>query len=169
MAVEQLSGQLPVSEEAIRSGLVNVQLPGRFQLLKNGVQVLLDVGHNPEAVKTLVEYLAEYFPGKRIHAIFAMMKDKDISTVLKLMKPVVDEWFFVPLANVRAASEGLMRELFAVQAIENVHFGFSGFMDAYKAAHDRADSEDLLVVFGSFFLVSDCLAELEKIGKYNGS
>jgi dihydrofolate synthase/folylpolyglutamate synthase len=159
MVTYQLADRLPVSEQSIRLGLESVQLPGRFQLLDGNIPVLLDVGHNPEAVSTLVEYLTENFPNRRIHAIFSMMKDKDITEVLRIMNPVVHDWFFAPLTNVRAATEALMREIFSQQAMSNVSFGYTGFVDAFATAKKQASKGDLLLVFGSFFLVSDCLAE----------
>lgn len=161
-AVTLLARHLPISEHAIRYGLTHTQLLGRFQLIAGDVPVLLDVGHNPEAVNTLVDYLQHSFPNKRIHAVFAMMKDKDIATVLKLMRPMVYAWFFAPLANPRAASESLMREIFAQNDIDKVSFGYTCFADAFTAAKNQAQIDDLLLVFGSFFLVSDCLVEFEK-------
>ena len=162
LAVELLAKCLPVSDLSIRTGLKNIQLLGRFQLINDKIPVLLDVGHNPEAVKTLFEYLTLTFPGKRIHAVFSMMKDKDIAGVLDIMNPVVYDWFFAPLTNPRAASEPLMRNIFSQSPVTRVSFGFNGFAEAFDAAKSRAQEGDLLLVFGSFFLVSDCLNEFEK-------
>ncbi len=161
MATTLLADRLSVSERAIREGLKNVRLPGRFQLLEGDIPVLLDVGHNPEAVQTLVQYITEHFPNRRIHAIFSMMKDKDIAEVLKIMNPVVYGWFFAPLSNIRAATESLMQEIFSQQAMGNVSFGYTCFLDAFVAAKKQASAGDLLLVFGSFFLVSECLAEFQ--------
>jgi dihydrofolate synthase/folylpolyglutamate synthase len=167
LAVQLLAKTLPVSDAAIRLGIKNTQLLGRFQLINDKIPVLLDVGHNPEAVKTLVAYLADCFPGKRIHAIFSMMKDKDIAAVLEIMNPVVYDWFFAPLGNAplgnpRAATEAMMRDIFAYSPVARVSFGFKDFKEAYQAAKSQAQTDDLLLVFGSFFLVSDCLNEFEK-------
>ncbi|MGZ8135900.1 MAG: bifunctional tetrahydrofolate synthase/dihydrofolate synthase [Methylococcaceae bacterium] len=161
-AVTQLAESFPVTETSIRQGLENIQLPGRFQLIEDHIPVLLDVGHNPEAVETLAEYLTTSFPGRRIHAIFSMMKDKDIAGVIDIMNPVIHDWFFAPMANTRAASESLMREIFLQSSVVNVSFGFNGFSEAYEAAKKLSQPGDLLLVFGSFFLVSDCLIEFEK-------
>ena len=161
LAVQLLAKILPVSDEAIRIGLKNCRLLGRFQLINDKIPVLLDVGHNPEAVKTLFDYLVTTFPGKRIHAVFSMMKDKDIAAVLEIMSPVVYDWFFAPLANPRAATETLMREIFSRSSVTRVSFGFTGFSEAYDAVKNQAQDDDLLLVFGSFFLVSDCLNEFE--------
>ncbi len=163
MAITQMHDKLPVDEQSIRLGLENVRLPGRFQLVEGDIPMLLDVGHNPEAVTTLVEFLTQNFPNRRIHAIFSMMKDKDIAEVLRIMDPVVYDWFFAPLSNARAATVDLMREIFSQQGMVNVSFGYTGFLDAYAAAKKQAVEGDLLLVFGSFFLVSECLAEFQKV------
>jgi dihydrofolate synthase/folylpolyglutamate synthase len=162
LAVHMLNETLPVSDSSIRQGLANVQLDGRFQLIDGEIPVLLDVGHNPQAVKTLVDYLNETFPGRRIHAVFSMMKDKDIAGVLDIMNPLVYDWFFAPLVNPRAATESIMREIFGQSPVDKVYFGFKDFADAFDAAKNQSQPGDLLLVFGSFFLVSDCLAEFEK-------
>ncbi len=165
LAIDQLAERLSVSESAIRLGLETVELTGRFQLIEGEVvPILLDVGHNPEAVKTLAEYLGSYFPGKRIHAIFSMMKDKDIKGVLDIMKPMVYQWFFAPLTNARATSETAMRDIFIHSEMSNVSFGYTDFADAFTAAKSQAEPDDLLLVFGSFFLVSDGLNEFKKGG-----
>jgi dihydrofolate synthase/folylpolyglutamate synthase len=162
LAVELLTKKLPVSHDSIRLGVKNSQLLGRFQLINDKIPVLLDVGHNPEAVKTLLDYLLMTFPGKRIHAVFSMMKDKDIATVLEIMSPVVYDWFFAPLTNPRAATEVMMRDFFSRSSVKQVSFGYTGFAQAFDAAKNQAQQDDLLLVFGSFFLISDCLNEFEK-------
>ena len=163
LAVMKLAALLPVSESSIRQGLQNVRLSGRFQLIDGKLPVLLDVGHNLQAVRTLVEYLHQNFPGKRIHAVFSMMKDKDIAGVLEIMAPIVYDWYFAPLANHRAASEPVMRDFFSQSPVTRAFFGFTGFADAFSAAKKQSQEGDLLLVFGSFFLVSDCLSEFQKV------
>jgi dihydrofolate synthase/folylpolyglutamate synthase len=94
-----------------------------------------------------------------------MMKDKDIVSVLSLMKPIVSQWFFTPLShNARAVTESAMRVMFDECQIHTGHWGFSGFAQAFNAAKSTAQVGDLILVFGSFFLVSDCCVNL-KIGE----
>jgi len=164
LAVTKMSPYLPVSESAIRHGLQDVRLLGRFQLLEQEEQapLLIDVGHNPEAVATLAAHLRTYFPNKRIHAVFSMMKDKDIAGVLAIMRPLVNQWFFVPLTNSRAVSTEAMSEIFLQSQIVNVSFAHSDFKDAFNAAKSQAEPDDLVLVFGSFFLVFDCFMNLQE-------
>ena len=78
LAVTKMDKILPVTEASIKQGLANVHLAGRFQLIDGDIPVLLDVGHNPQAVRTLADYLAAVFPGRRIHAVFSMtVRDRD--------------------------------------------------------------------------------------------
>lgn len=161
MAVTQMAERLPIGIESIKRGIETVELTGRFQLIEDDVPVLIDVGHNPQAVQTLVDYINDNFPNKRIHAVFAMMRDKDISGVIEIMKPVIYRWYFAPLkGNPRCASESMMRECFEQCRITGVDFGFSGLQDALINAKSKAGKDDLLLVFGSFFLVSEYLAGL---------
>ena len=162
LAVIKMQDKLPVTEFAIAQALKNVQLTGRFQLINGDIPVLLDVGHNPQAVRTLADHLINYFSGQCVHAVFSMMKDKDIGGVLEVMKPVVKDWYFAPLPhNPRSASETLMQEMFALNSIADVNFGFADFNEAFTAARNKAEKGDLLLVFGSFFLVSEYLAGLQ--------
>lgn len=162
MAITQMQKLLPVSEASIHQGLKSTQLNGRFQLIEGDIPVLLDVAHNPQAVTALLSYLKDIFPDKRIIALFSMMKDKDISAVIEIIKPVISHWYFAPLSISRAASETFVRECFAQCNIKNVTLGNNNCAEAFKLAKDNAQAGDLILVFGSFFLVSKVLAEFEK-------
>ena len=56
-ALEALADRLPVSMHAVRQGLIEVDLPGRFQVLPGRPAVVLDVAHNPEACAVLADGL----------------------------------------------------------------------------------------------------------------
>ena len=53
-------------------------------------------------------------------------------------------------------------EIFSQSSALRISFGFTGFAEAFNAAKSQSLENDLLLVFGSFFLVSDCLNEFEK-------
>ena len=161
MAVTQMEKLLPVTEGSIHRGLQTVQLKGRFQLVKGDIPVFLDVAHNPQAVRMLLDYLVDEFSGKKIHAVFSMMKDKDINGVIEIINPVVHHWFITPLNTPRAASESYMQDCFRDCRLSNVSFGYKDFSEAYDAAKKNAEHGDLILIFGSFFLVSEYLEKSE--------
>ncbi len=163
MTVSEMNAYLPVSEQAIHTGLQTVQLKGRFQLIEGDVPVLLDVAHNPQAVKALLAYLQTNFAGKKIKAVFSMMKDKDIKSVIEIISPVIDHWFFSPLSHSRTVSESSIADCFKQCGLNNITLGCNSFSNAYKAAEKNAESGDLILIFGSFFLVSEYLAQIEGV------
>ncbi|MCK5871383.1 MAG: bifunctional tetrahydrofolate synthase/dihydrofolate synthase [Methylococcales bacterium] len=161
MAMTQLQPLLPVQRQAIDYGLQHTQLRGRFQLIDESPQVLLEVGHNPQAVQILSNYLKKQFNHRKIHAVFAIMKDKDINGVLDIMKSLIDRWFISPLKSPRALNDEAMQATFKQKKIDNVVLGFQSFKETFNAAKVMAAQDDIIVVFGSFYLVSEYLAEFE--------
>jgi len=160
MVITQMEDLLPVDERAIHLGLQTVQLAGRSQLLSGKVPVLLDVAHNPQAVKVLLNYLQQHFSDKKIYAMFSMMKDKDIETVINIIKPVIDYWFITPIDNTRAASQSFLLDCFEHCQVKQVASGFTDFPSTFHAVKKKARAGDLILIFGSFFLVSEYLAQL---------
>ena len=158
MAVETMQSVLPVTPQAIGLGISQAKLQGRFQFFPGETPVLLDVAHNPQAIETLVDYLKQRMPGVKIHAIFAMMKDKDIGTAISLMSDSISYWYCAPLNNPRAASESMLMSFFAEKNITAVQGGYSSVAATFEDVKRRVKPGELIVVFGSFFLVSEYLA-----------
>lgn len=156
--LRSVDSQKPVSETAIRTGLETVKLAGRFQYFDGPVPVLLDVAHNPQAAGILAGYLRERFPGKPIHAVFAVMRDKDIAGVIKPLAELVERWYLAPIALPRAATASDLNTVFTALSITPVETGFADAMDAFAAAQHNAAPDGLVVVFGTFPLVSEFLA-----------
>ncbi|GAB6067103.1 bifunctional tetrahydrofolate synthase/dihydrofolate synthase [Methylothermus subterraneus] len=158
-ALAQLEGSLAIAEQAIRIGLKTVRLPGRYQLLPTFPPVLLDVAHNPQAAGRLAEYLQSVYPERRVLALFAVMADKDIEGILRRMGQTVSVWALGPLpGNPRAATEGRIVQAFQKVGLPPPLLGFSSCLQALEALRRQAGPDDLIVAFGSFFLVSAVLA-----------
>lgn len=162
-ALRLVEDKLSVSEAAIKQGLSEVRLSGRYQVIDASVPVLLDVAHNPLAAQKLVEYLQQNFSEKKIHAVFAMMKDKDLRAVIETVKPVVFDWYVSPLKNPRTADREMVESAFQEAGVSQVYSGFGNFSETYAACVQAAEKDDLIVIFGSFFLVSEFLLERQAI------
>jgi len=154
-----LAPRLPLTKNAVVDGLRQVQLSGRFQLIHGTPLILLDVGHNPLSAGILRDYLASSFPDKKIHLIFNMMKDKDFVGVGQRLKSIVSNWYIAPLASSRCADVEQVIAGLSSCSIENVFSGFRNFDETLVAAQDNSQSQDLIVIFGSFFLVSEFLSK----------
>ncbi|MDO8846185.1 bifunctional tetrahydrofolate synthase/dihydrofolate synthase [Methylicorpusculum sp.] len=161
-AITAMQNTLPVDHDALSKGISQVQLPGRFQYIEGKIPVLLDVAHNPQAVETLADFLKENFSHMRVRAVFSVMKDKDIAGIINIIKPLVFDWFCAPLINnVRSAPDFMLQETFSSCSVQLVHTGFADAKSAFLAVNQAAEEGDLVLIFGSFFLVSEYLASLE--------
>ena len=156
--LELLESPRRVSDEAIAEGLRKVTLQGRFQSFPGQPPVLLDVAHNPQSVGILARHLAKHYPDKRIHAVFSVMRDKDISSIVRLIQDQIHAWYLAPLSMTRAASPVELAEILHNAGVDRVEAGFSGVGEAVAAAQEASAPGDMVLVFGSFFLVSDYLA-----------
>ncbi len=103
-ALDALRMRLPVGAQEVRSGLMMVDLPGRFQVLPGRPAVILDVAHNPHAAATLAKNLDNMGFHPFTYAVFGSMLDKDIDGVIAHLKPCVDHWCVTDLPSPRAAS-----------------------------------------------------------------
>ena len=160
-ALEVLKLDLPVGAQEVRTGLVTVELPGRFQVLPGRPSVILDVAHNPHAASALAQNLGNMGFHPFTYAVFGVMQDKDIEGVIAPMLPFVDHWCVADLDSPRSAKSGeLAVKLAALQGgdAEKSATAFPDPAAAYANALSRAGENDRIVVFGSFYTVAGVMA-----------
>lgn len=160
-ALSALRDQLPVTAQAVRSGLLAAELPGRFQIVPGQPTLVLDVAHNPHAVAALTANLDAmgFFP--TTHAVFGAMADKDLSTMLARIGPIIDKWYFTDLPTSRAlAASDLLAQWQAQNLRKNATAStYADPESALQAALAGADPADRIVVFGSFYTVGGVLKD----------
>ena len=161
-ALDSLRDRLPVDRGAIRRGLVEVDLPGRFQVVPGRPALILDVAHNPHAALRLAENLERMQPRGRRLAVFAMLKDKDIEGVIAAVRAQVDEWLVAPLPGARGADLTRMQEALRAASVTAPVESFASVTDALEQARERAGPDDKILVFGSFYTVADALRSLTR-------
>jgi dihydrofolate synthase / folylpolyglutamate synthase len=158
-ALESLRERLPMSAQAVRTGLALVELPGRFQVIPGQPAIVLDVAHNPQAAAVLAQNLDTmgFFP--RTHAVFGAMRDKDVAGLLARMAPMVDAWHFCELPTARSAKPDEIAALLpAAKPTREVSVQLHATPpEALAAALAGADPADRIVVFGSFYTVGGVL------------
>jgi len=156
---EALHERLPVSAQAVRSGLATVDLPGRFQILPGQPAIVLDVAHNPHAVATLALNLDQMGFYPRTHAVFGAMHDKDIAGMVARLAPLIDRWYLTDLPLPRAAKAEELERIVCAQMPAPQTSRHASPSDALRAALAAADPADRIVVFGSFLCVGGVLKD----------
>jgi len=158
-ALDVLRDRLPVPMGAVREGLVSVELPGRLQVLPGRPVTVLDVAHNPQAAAALADSLASMGFHPQTWAVFGIMADKDIGSVIAALLPRVDRWYVASLPPPRGATaEDLRLRLEAAGVAPAAIRDFNDPASAYRAAREAVAEADRIIVFGSFLTVAAALA-----------
>ncbi len=165
-ALEALRLRLPLGAQEVRTGLVLVDLPGRFQVLPGRPAVILDVGHNPHAAATLAQNLDNMGFHPYTYAVFGSMADKDIAGVLAQLGDRIDHWCLTDLPQPRGASAESIKQLLLASGFkpgtgagaESSVECFATPEKAYLNARSRAGENDRIAVFGSFLTVAGVMA-----------
>jgi dihydrofolate synthase/folylpolyglutamate synthase len=160
-ALESLGPRLPVTQQAVREGLLSVAIAGRFQVLPGRPTVVLDVAHNPHAAAVLARNLDSMGFYPVTHAVFSMLRDKDLVGVIGMLKDRVDHWHIAPTVGARGvtveALAAALQEQHAVEQADKSVTAYESVTAAYAGARERAHADDRILVFGSFLTVADVM------------
>lgn len=161
-ALEAIMDRLPVTMQAIRPGLIETELAGRFQVIPGKPAIVLDVGHNPQAVRVLADNLASMGFFDRTHVVLGMLNDKDISGALLPLKGKVDYWHAATLDGVRGSSAETLAGIIGQAGLGGEVICYPSPRLAMQAAKEQAAESDRIVAFGSFYTVAGALQALRK-------
>lgn len=156
LAVLEQLNMLP-SPQQLNSVLAGLTLAGRMQWLQKQPAIIVDVAHNPQSASYLAEQLLLLKPRfRRILAFVGMLKDKDIQQTLLPLTPLFEQWHLVSLKGVRGATAEQLNQVLAPQGVlTQLH---EDTQSAYQQLQQELQSDELLVVFGSFITVSAVLS-----------
>lgn len=157
---------LPVSEAAYAQGVAVAGLPGRLQtFVRSGVEILVDVGHNPQAARGLADWLRAAPAGGSTLAVYAALGDKDIAGMVSVLAAQVDDWLLAGLED--AGPRGLAVDAFA-QRLAGTPAGagarHADVAQALSAALALACRGDRILVFGSFHTAAAAMRLLAAAG-----
>jgi dihydrofolate synthase/folylpolyglutamate synthase len=158
-ALQLLSVPACCERERVVRGLLQVRLPGRFQIVPGEVEWILDVAHNEPAAAILAAALIARPVSGRTIAVAGMLSDKDAAAVGAVLDPIMDVWL---LSSIDDESRGLVAERLrermptlrgAVELVDDVTTGC-------ERARRLARAGDRVVVLGSFHMVGPALVWL---------
>ena len=90
-AVEAFLGGQPLAPEIIAEGLGSVVAPARLELVRTSPAIVLDTAHNPQAARATIDACQEAFAFQPLIGVVAMMKDKDVATVLETFASAMEQ------------------------------------------------------------------------------
>ncbi|MDD5300512.1 MAG: bifunctional tetrahydrofolate synthase/dihydrofolate synthase [Gallionella sp.] len=158
-ALDALKEKLPVSMEAVRRGLVEVRLAGRFQVVPGKPALILDVAHNPHAARSLAQNLASLPPCPHTWAVFAMLGDKDMAGVAAALDVHIDTWLVAGIAAPRGAAADDLAQVLRQRGVRGTIQTFPDVGEALRYACNAAGENDRIAAFGSFYTVAEVMVE----------
>ena len=144
-----------VDEAHIVQGLQHAKkitgLHGRWETIKRQPRVIIDVAHNPDGVQQLLNQL-EITSYHNLHIVLGMVKDKDVNKVLSML-PKNAKYYFSNAHLPRAMTAADLKEKASTHGLRGDEF--DNVNDAIRIAISTAHIDDLILVFGSVFLVGE--------------
>jgi dihydrofolate synthase / folylpolyglutamate synthase len=147
---------IPVTDDAIESGIRSVRWPGRLERLSERPAVYLDGTHNPAGAKELLKFWKENFAGRRIFLVYGAMRDKAVDEIAGLLFPSADFVVLTEPLQPRAISAPLLAEMTAHLARDSAVMRDPA--EALERAIEMASPDDAVFATGSLYLVGDLRA-----------
>ena len=108
VAVESFLGYR-LDEDATRSAIGALRIPGRLEVVARSPLVVLDGAHNPAGAEALARALVEAFTWSRLHVVLAVSSNKDLDGVVAALAPMADVWYPAQNESVRSFPAGARR------------------------------------------------------------
>ncbi len=147
-----------IPNEAEKYALANVKkitgLLGRWDVIAESPIVVLDVAHNEDGIRQVLEQVDSFQQSqkKQVHFVIGMVKDKEVSKVLSML-PKDAIYYFTNAHIPRALSANDLQAKAGEYGLEGNHF--DDVNEAIISAKQQAAANDLIIVCGSVFLVGE--------------
>ena len=149
-----------IPDASIHKGLQQVKkltgLSGRWEIIHQYPLVVLDVAHNIDGMKLLIQQ-AEVTEHRLLHIIIGMVQDKEVENIFSIL-PKTARYYFTKAHTPRAISEDELAVHAANAGLEGE--SFSEVNVALDAALQQAHKDDLILVCGSVFLVGEVIMDI---------
>ena len=149
---------IKLSTTGASMGFRNINWPGRLQRVGKRPEFILDVGHNPAAMKILNEYFREFYQDRYLIVVFGILSDKDSNEMLTELDKFADVIILTkPMTDRAADPEKIIRQ---VGQLTNSFQIIPHVREAVNAALEHAKPEDVVLVTGSHYTVGEVLSQM---------
>jgi len=158
VALEQLPRELQPSKNDIESSFARLALSGRMEYFPGFPSVVFDVAHNPDKASHLVASLREMFAERRFHFVIAVTDTKDAHEILRAFVDLPASFTFTSFVTEGKLATKPQRLASMAQDLGIWGRALPNAIEAFSIARRTADHNDVVIVTGSTFLVSELRA-----------
>ncbi|MFC6253903.1 bifunctional folylpolyglutamate synthase/dihydrofolate synthase [Secundilactobacillus hailunensis] len=148
-----------LSDEAVKTGLQRIQLPGRLTVISQHPLIVVDVAHNPDGMAALTNSLRPLIKQFSVTWIVGFLADKAVTPMLKLLLPLAERVLTVTPDNPQRALSGtqLASQIQELSPTANVQ-PMANMSQAMQMARQTLPENGMIVVGGSFYVVRELAA-----------
>ena len=143
------------SESEIKNGIKNTKkntgFRGRFEIIAHDPLTIVDVAHNVDGIKQLLQTLKPKVSGQ-LHIVYGTSSDKDLDSILSLF-PKDAKFYLTEFSSERSAKIADLRKSAETIGLNATYF--LKMKEAVEKAQQSANKIDTILITGSFFLISD--------------
>lgn len=142
---------ITIRRDAIYAGFEQTRWAGRLEVICQSPMVIIDGAHNVHGAKSLSSALAKYLPGRRLKGLIGVLGDKDFAGILDEMVPFLESAITTVPDSPRALGADKLAEELAQRGLQAK--AVEGIEKAVKTAMEEMSEADVLVCFGSLYLI----------------
>ena len=163
-ALEIIEPSIIENTKLLNEGINNIALIGRYQRISSSPEIIIDVAHNADSAEKLMDNINRE-PKKNTIAVVGILKDKDVYSLVKPMVNNVDKWFCGTINSERGMNSDEIKTRMSGAISHNDIETFDSIDEACTNAMKSLRKEDRLIVYGSFYTVSEFLDYYESISQ----
>lgn len=146
-----------LEQSDVEHGVYAVSWPGRFELINDEPEFIVDGGHNPQCAQSVRDNLLHYFPGVHRVLLVGVLKDKDFESLADILDEAADEYVCISPNNPRALPAGELAASLEkygkkVSVCDSIEDGVETAMDIAAARNG------MVCAVGSLYSVGDIRA-----------
>lgn len=149
---------IPISFDNIAAGISSARWAARLQLVRRRPDVILDATHNPGGAETLAAFLKAHYSEKPPVLILAMLEDKEVGPVVKMLEP---------LASRSIVSQSAYHRRMRAQDLASRFSRSPEIEDNLGSAIDRgiriAGESGTLLITGSIYSAAEAIEHLNRL------
>jgi len=147
-------------EKKFRNALVEVQWPGRFQVMSNKPEVIFDVSHNFDGFRQTLKIIRNNYAKEKSHLLLGLLDDKEYKSIAKLIGDHFKSVIITEPGHERPLPAEKIKNVL-VKADVDIKI-IKNDVEAFEYAYKNIGKKDTLFVMGSHFLIGALTEAISK-------
>ena len=155
-----------IGNKEIKTGIQRTKWRGRFEILYQNPNYIVDGAHNADGARALAESIEMYLKNKKLLFIVGVLADKDYKSILSYTGKYAKRIYTITPDNERALSAVELAKVAKqycnqVEVLDSIEF-------AMEEAEKTEDAYDAVIIFGSLYYLHGVYHYIEKRKKREG-